>query len=106
MSPSAPARTLEQHLLRYREIGDPADLGAAFDATAPVLESGWSIAGVLVSMSFELWSQWDDWRLTRETALHAGRRTETARRLGLNEERFALSPAHFRRPGGEQLSLL
>ena len=37
MSPSAPARTLEQHLLRYREIGDPADLGAAFDATAPVL---------------------------------------------------------------------
>ncbi len=37
MSPSAPARTLEQHLLRYRELGDPADLGAAFDATAPVL---------------------------------------------------------------------
>ena len=37
MSPSTLARTLEQHLVRYRELGDPADLGAVFDATAPVL---------------------------------------------------------------------
>lgn len=29
----------------------------------------------------------------------------TARRAGLNEQRHPLSPAHFRRPGGQQLSL-
>jgi tetratricopeptide (TPR) repeat protein len=27
-------------------------------------------------MSFELWSQWDDWRMTREVALHSGRRVD------------------------------
>lgn len=46
------------------------------DPTALVRESGWSVAGVLVSMSFELWSQWDDWRLTRQTALSTGRRAD------------------------------
>jgi DNA-binding SARP family transcriptional activator/tetratricopeptide (TPR) repeat protein len=46
------------------------------DAAATVLETGSSITGTLVAMSFELWSQWDDWQMTRASALHAGRRVD------------------------------
>jgi len=39
-----------------------------------ILVTGWSVTATLVSMSFELWSQWDNWRMTRAVARYSARR--------------------------------
>ncbi|MFI5931984.1 BTAD domain-containing putative transcriptional regulator [Actinoplanes sp. NPDC051494] len=45
--------------------------GEVTESAGTVLETGWSLTGILVPLSFELWSQWDDWALTREGARQA-----------------------------------
>jgi tetratricopeptide (TPR) repeat protein len=48
--------------------------GAAPDSPDAVWEVGWASTATLVAISFELWSHWDDWRMTRDAALLAGHR--------------------------------
>jgi DNA-binding SARP family transcriptional activator/tetratricopeptide (TPR) repeat protein len=52
--------------------------GATAETTAEtstlIIETGWAVTATLVGMSFELWSQWDNWRMTRAVALYSGRR--------------------------------
>ncbi|WP_229068537.1 BTAD domain-containing putative transcriptional regulator [Actinoplanes sp. DH11] len=48
--------------------------GEVTDAVGTVLETGWSLAGILVPLSYELWSQWDDWTSTAASARHAAHR--------------------------------
>jgi DNA-binding SARP family transcriptional activator/tetratricopeptide (TPR) repeat protein len=47
---------------------------AAPDSPAAVWEVGWAATATLVAVSFELWSHWDDWRMTRDAALVAAHR--------------------------------
>ncbi|MBL7262073.1 AfsR/SARP family transcriptional regulator [Paractinoplanes lichenicola] len=48
--------------------------GQVTDAVGTVLETGWSLTGIVVPLSFELWSQWDDWEATLASARHSSRR--------------------------------
>ncbi len=82
-------------------------LAADVDGRAEVmLETGWSLTGVLVAMSFELWSQWDHWRMTRTAALHAGRRVDdrlVAASHGATLDRASFGPGSaVVKPGHEQ----
>lgn len=47
---------------------------AAAEAPAALWELGWAVVATLVATSFELWSHWDDWLMTREVALISGHR--------------------------------
>jgi DNA-binding SARP family transcriptional activator len=44
------------------------------DSPTAVWEAGWAATATLVAVSFELWSHWDDWRMTRDAALIAAHR--------------------------------
>jgi DNA-binding SARP family transcriptional activator/tetratricopeptide (TPR) repeat protein len=76
------------------------------DRANVILDTGWSLTGVLVAMSFELWSQWDHWRMTRTVALYAGRRVDdrlVAADHGGTLDRATLVPGSaVVKPGHEQ----
>lgn len=46
----------------------------AADTTTTIVKTGWAVTATLVAMSFELWSQWDNWHMTRAVATYSGRR--------------------------------
>ncbi|HEU5109393.1 MAG TPA: tetratricopeptide repeat protein, partial [Micromonosporaceae bacterium] len=48
--------------------------GATEQTASAILSTGWSVTATLVSMSFELWSQWDNWPMTRAVARYSARR--------------------------------
>jgi DNA-binding SARP family transcriptional activator/tetratricopeptide (TPR) repeat protein len=48
--------------------------GRTTESSALITQTGWAVTATLVGMSFELWSQWDSWRMTRAVALYSGRR--------------------------------
>jgi DNA-binding SARP family transcriptional activator/tetratricopeptide (TPR) repeat protein len=48
--------------------------GTTAETSAQIIQNGWAVTATMVGMSFELWSQWDNWRMTRAVALYSGRR--------------------------------
>ncbi|HZN20406.1 MAG TPA: BTAD domain-containing putative transcriptional regulator [Micromonosporaceae bacterium] len=73
-----PADTVNRLSAAYPLGWLPAQRAVVSSRTAePVTtfwELGWTITGTLVATSFELWSHWDDWLMTREAALIAAQR--------------------------------
>lgn len=59
--------------------------GEVTENASTVLETGWSLTGIIVPLSFEMWSQWDDWTSTRESGRYAARQ---------GGDRLVVSPVH------------
>lgn len=69
--PGGPAAAYPLGWLPAQRAALPA---AAAESPAALWELGWAVTATLVAMSFELWSHWDDWQMTREVACIAGHR--------------------------------
>ena len=88
---SGPARTDASYPLGWLPSQVGAERISAPDSQAGMWETGWATTAILVALSFELWSHWDDWRMTREAAVIAAHRVGDRLRRGPRPGEFRVT---------------